>query len=152
MFICVTIILVTATAFIFSSNPEYKWTLKNGAAVAQRVEPVDKWSDGRWFESELSCISKYLYPYVTPKLLLMCSWHLAWRPLPSSLPISDELMTCPGYTCLRQERQLGLAPVTPRDPLNKDKGNIPGTLTDKAADIEMRWTENSHWPFVEGTS
>ena len=33
---------------------------------------------------------------LNPKLLLMCSWHLAWR-LPSVRPC-NELVTCPGCT------------------------------------------------------
>ena len=73
----------------------------------------------------LTLLSKYPSArYWTPKLLLMCSWHLATHPgctLPSPMEIT------------------GTGSSNPRDPLKKgDKsGNIPATLKDKQRKMRL---------------
>ena len=122
----------------------WKWP-KCGAAVAQWVELVDWWSEGRWFESRLpmaglSYMSKYPWArYWTPKLLLMCSWHLvevgyaiSKGPAMSWRLIQD--VPCPS-------RKTGFGPSKPRNPLGGKMQQHPATLTEsgKKTDGRTKW-------------
>ena len=84
LFVQMCPICLTVTGNAEFLGGECRWNLQQiwmetGAAVAQRVEQVVWWSEGRWFNSrlpwaELSCVS--LSKILNPKLLPMCSWQL----------------------------------------------------------------------------